>query len=109
MKLGILGPKNLKNALFYKYLTDEVCELVTGDTGEIYSVAKELSFLRGLKHTVFSEFHTTIENKSAFSTYEAITDYSDEIIVFYDGRLGDMLSVIEYVKRVKKKLMIIFY
>ena len=102
MKLAVIGSRNLKSIPLEQYVTNDVHEIVSGGAVGVDSCAAEYARENSLKLTEFLPQYELYGKAAPIVRNKKIVDYSDEIIVFWDGASKGTLSVIEYAKKVAK-------
>lgn len=107
MKLAIIGSRGLTDIELDRYIGTEAEEIVSGGAVGIDSCAAEYARSRGLPLTEFLPQYKRYGRAAPIVRNREIVDYSDEIIVFWDGSSKGTASVIKYAKKAGKPLKII--
>lgn len=109
MKLAIVGSRNLKNIAIDQYISEEVEEIVSGGAVGVDLCAAEYAKSKGLKLTEFLPQYELYGRAAPIVRNKQIVDYSDKIIVFWNGSSKGALSVISYARKSNKPFEVILY
>ena len=107
MKLAIVGSRNLTNISLDAYINDEAEEIVSGGAVGIDACAAEYAKTKGLKLTEFLPKYELYGRAAPIVRNKEIVDYSDKIMIFWNGTSKGTLSVIKYAQKNKKPCEII--
>ena len=107
MKIAIVGSRNLTNIALDKYISNEVDEIVSGGAFGVDFRAAEYAKNNNLKLTEFLPQYERYGRAAPIIRNKQIVDYSDKIIIFWNGNSKGTLSVIKYVKKTEKPFEII--
>jgi len=106
MKIAIVGSRSIKIDDFGTYISNDD-EIVSGGAMGIDSCAAEYAKRNGLRLTVFLPEYDRYGKAAPIVRNKAIVDYSDKVIVFWDGSSKGTLSVIKYAEKIGKPCDII--
>ena len=108
MKIAIVGSRNLaiNDTYIAKYLS-EGDEIVSGGANGVDHCAAEYAKKNHFKLTEFLPQYERYGKAAPIVRNKEIVDYSDKIIVFWDGKSRGALSVIRYAKKVGKACEVI--
>ena len=108
IKIAIVGSRSIITADIEKFVTS--CdEIVSGGAGGIDSCAAEYARKNGIKLTEFLPQYERYGRAAPIVRNKEIVDYSDKVIVFWDGKSKGTLSVIKYAEKVGKDCEIILF
>ena len=107
MKIAVVGSRDLTNIIIEKYIPKEATEIVSGGAIGIDSIAAEYAKNNNLLLTEFLPEYKRFGRAAPIIRNKKIVDYSDEIIIFWNGASKGTLSVIEYVKKTGKPFEVI--
>ena len=107
MKLAIVGSRNLTNIVLDRYISEEVEEIVSGGAVGVDLCAAEYAKNNAIKLTEFLPEYERYGRAAPIVRNKKIVDYSDKIIVFWNGESKGTLSVINYAKKTGKPIEII--
>ncbi len=106
MKIAVVGSRSIITADIEKFVTS--CdEIVSGGAKGIDSCAAEYARKNGMKLTEFLPQYERYGRAAPIVRNKEIVDYSDKVIVFWDGKSKGTLSVIKYAEKVGKDCEII--
>lgn len=108
MKLAIIGSRSLTNIDLEQYICDDVEEIVSGGAVGVDSCAAQYAKSKGLRLTEFLSQYERYGRVAPIVRNKEIVDYSDEIIIFWDGKSKGTLSVIKYAQKTGKSYEIIY-
>ena len=106
MKVAVVGSRSITVSDIGKYVAD-VEEIVSGGAEGVDSCAAEYAKKSGKKLTVFLPQYDHYGRAAPIVRNKEIVDYSDKIIVFWNGKSKGTLSVIKYAKKIGKPCEII--
>ena len=101
MKVAIVGSRSIIEVDIKKYVSNDD-EIVSGGAIGVDSCAAEYAHKNGLKLTQFLPEYERYGRAAPIVRNKKIVDYSDKIIVFWDGASRGTLSVIRYAKKINK-------
>ena len=107
MKIAIVGSRNLKNIALESYLSEEVTEIVSGGAVGVDTIAANYAKENGLKLTVFLPDYNRYGRGAPIVRNKEIVDYSDKVLIFWNGESKGTLSVIKYAEKTGKPSEII--
>ena len=107
MKLAIIGSRDLHEENLDDYLPNNVTEIVSGGARGIDSDAADFARNRGIKLTVFLPEYARYKRGAPIVRNKRIVDYTDEVLVFWDGRSRGTLNVIDYCRKVGKRVTVV--
>jgi len=106
MKIAIVGSRSITEVNIEKYIS-ECDEIVSGGAQGVDTCAAEYAKKNGIKLTEFLPQYSRFGRAAPIIRNQKIVDYSDKIIVFWDGKSKGALSVIKYAEKVRKPCEII--
>ena len=106
MKLAIIGSRGLHVEDFGKYLPKNVTEIISGGAKGIDTDAENYANANGIKLTVFKPQYNRFRGGATHIRNKEIVNYADEVLAFWDGSSRGTESVIEYCRKVGKKVTI---
>lgn len=107
MKLAIIGSRSLTNIALEQHVRKEVEEIVSGGAIGVDSCAAEYAKKKGLKFTEFLPQYERYGRAAPIARNKEIVDYSDKLIIFWDGKSRGTRFVIEYARKIGKPYEII--
>lgn len=101
MKIAIVGSRGIKDLELSKYisLSDEI---VSGGAIGVDTCAANYAKEHNLKLTEFLPNYARYGKGAPIKRNYEIVDYSDKVIIFWDGNSKGTLSVINYAKKTGK-------
>lgn len=103
MKLAIVGSRNLTVNNLEDYLPEGVTEIVSGGARGIDTCAGEYAKAHNIKLTEFRPDYLRYGRSAPLRRNVQIVDYSDEVLVFWDGKSrGTRFTLAVCFKRSKK-------
>ena len=106
MKVAIVGSRTVKEVNLEKYVSEND-EIVSGGAIGVDSCAAEYARKNGLRLTEFLPKYERYGRAAPIMRNKEIVEYSDKILVFWDGKSKGALSVIEYAKKIGKACEVI--
>ena len=107
MKLAIIGSRNLHVKNIERYILDGVTEIVSGGAKGVDRDAEDFAKSSNLKITVFLPEYEKYGRGAPIVRNKQIVDYADEVLAFWDGSSRGTYSVIEYCRKIGKKVNVI--
>lgn len=107
MKVAVVGSRSLTNITVDRYIPEEADEIVSGGALGVDSAAGEFAKKKGIKLTEFLPKYELYGRAAPILRNREIVNYSDKIIVFWDGSSKGALSVIRYAEKIKKPLEVV--
>lgn len=108
MKVAVVGSRNLTNIELERYISEDVEEIVSGGAVGVDLCAAEYAVRKGIKLTEFLPQYERYGRAAPIVRNKNIVDYSDKVIVFWNGTSKGTQSVIKYAKKIGKPLEVIF-
>ena len=108
MKIAIVGSRSITEVNIGKYIS-ECDEIVSGGALGVDACAAEYAHKNGIKLTEFLPQYSRFGRAAPIIRNQKIVDYSDKIIVFWDGKSKGTLSVIKYAEKTRKPFEIITF
>ena len=105
MKLAIIGSRGITSLDLTPYMR-HCTEVVSGGARGVDSIAAKYARDHGLKLTEFLPEYERYGKAAPIIRNKKIVDYSDMVIVFWNGTSKGTLSVIKYAEKQKKPLKI---
>ena len=105
MKVAVVGSRGLQISHLEEYLPADTTEIVSGGAKGIDTCAKEYALQNGLKLTEFLPDYRRYGRRYApIRRNEAIVDYADRVVVFWDGQSKGTHYMIQYCQEQDKPL-----
>ena len=99
MKVAIIGSRGLDINDLEKYLPKGTTEIVSGGAKGIDSCARSYALIHGIKLTEFLPEYEKYGRSAPLKRNITITDYSDLVLAFWDGKSTGTKFVIETCQR----------
>lgn len=106
MKIAVVGSRDITVLDIEKYVQD-ADEIVSGGAVGVDSCAAKYAEQRGIRLKVFLPEYERFGKAAPIMRNKQIVDYSDKIVVFWNGSSKGTLSVIKYAQKVKKPCEIV--
>ena len=106
MKIAIVGSRSLTVSDIDRYVSDSD-EIVSGGAEGVDRCAEEFAKANGIKLTVFLPQYKRYGRAAPVIRNKEIVDYSDKIIVFWNGKSRGTLSVIKYARKIGKSCQVV--
>ena len=107
MRVAIVGSRDLKAVDIEKHLPTETEEIVSGGAVGVDSCAAEYAKKSGIRLVEFLPQYARYGKAATIVRNKEIVDYSDKVIVFWNGSSKGALSVIEYAQKIGKAIEIV--
>lgn len=101
MRIAIVGSRSVTVDNLGDYI-ENVTEIVSGGAKGVDQCAAEYANKHGIKLTEFLPEYQRYGRAAPIKRNMKIVDYSDKIIVFWDGKSKGALSVIKYAEKIGK-------
>lgn len=101
MRVAIVGSRDVFVADFSNYVGKED-EIVSGGAAGIDTCAKEFAKMNGLSLTEFLPEYERFGRAAPIVRNKKIVDFSDRVVVFWNGTSRGALSVINYARKIGK-------
>ena len=101
MKVGIVGSRTITVSNLEKYISRDD-EIVSGGAAGVDRCAADFAKKHGIQLTEFLPEYARYGRAAPIIRNKKIVDYSDRIIVFWNGFSKGTLSVIQYAKKAGK-------
>ena len=101
MRVAIVGSRDVFVADFSKYVGKED-EIVSGGAAGIDTCAKKFAKMNGLSLTEFLPEYERFGRAAPIVRNKKIVDFSDRVVVFWNGTSRGELSVINYARKIGK-------
>ena len=108
MKVAVVGSRSLSDVKIDEYIPENTEEIVSGGAVGADNCAAEYARRRGIRLTVFLPQYESYGRAAPIVRNRQIVDYSDKIIIFWDGKSKGTLSVIKYAQKSGKPFEIIY-
>ena len=95
MKVAIVGSRNVIVDNLQNYLPENITEIVSGGAKGVDSSAKEFALKNNIPITEFLPDYKRYGRGAPLRRNQQIVDYTDEIIVFWDGQSKGSKFVID--------------
>ncbi len=106
MRIAVVGSRKVIVTDFEANIPD-CSEIVSGGAKGVDTCAAEYARSRGLKLTEFLPQYERYGRAAPIMRNKEIVDYSDKVLVFWDGQSKGALSVIKYAEKVGKPCKVI--
>ena len=106
MKIAVVGSRDIHELRLGDYINKED-EIVSGGAKGVDTLAAEYAKSNGMKLTEFLPEYKRYGRAAPLIRNKQIVDYSDKVIVFWNGTSKGTLSVIRYAEMVGKECEII--
>ncbi len=106
MRIAVVGSRNITVENIGEYIS-ECDELVSGGAKGIDSCVSEYARKNGIKLTEFIPKYERYGKAAPIIRNKEIVNYSDEILIFWDGKSKGTLSVIRFAEKFEKKYRVI--
>lgn len=107
MKIAVVGSRGVNSVDIGKYIDEKCIEIVSGGAKGVDECAEIYANEKGLKLTVFKPEYKKYGRYAPLARNRTIVDYSDEVLVFWDGNSKGSKYVIDYCEQVNKKCRIV--
>ena len=102
MKVAIVGSRAIKEVDLSSFIGDEVTEIVSGGACGVDSVAKEYAQNNSIPYKELLPQYSKYGKAAPLVRNKQIVDYSDFVLIFWDGESRGTKHVIDYCKDVNK-------
>ena len=102
MKVAVVGSRSLEILNLEKYMPSETLEIVSGGAKGIDFCAKKYALKNNINFKEFWPLYSLHGKKAPLIRNLQIIDYSDIVIVFWDGKSGGTKFVIDNCKKRNK-------
>lgn len=99
MKIAIVGSRNINVDNIEKYLPENITEIVSGGAKGVDTCAKKYALEKGIKFTEFIPQYNHYRKYAPLKRNIDIIEYSDKILIFWDGKSRGTKFVIEECKK----------
>ena len=106
MRIAVVGSRSIMNAEIEAYL-EECDEIVSGGACGVDRCAAEYAQKNGIKLTEFLPEYSRYGRAAPIVRNKKIVDYSDKILVIWDGTSRGTLSVVRYAEKIGKPCRIV--
>ena len=106
MKIAIIGSRNINAINISEYISDYE-EIVSGGAKGVDSCAAEFAQKNGIHLTEFLPEYERYGRAAPIIRNKKIVEYSDKLLIFWDGTSKGTLSVIKYAEKIGKPYDII--
>lgn len=108
MKVAILGSRNLFVEKIGEYLPKNTTEIVSGGAKGVDTLAKLYAVEKNMKYTEFLPKYDLYGKAAPLKRNDEILDYSDLVIVYWDGSSrGTKYSIDKCIKNGKSIIVIV--
>ena len=108
MKIAIVGSRSITEVNIGKYIS-ECDEIVSGGALGVDACAAEYAHKNGIKLTEFLPQYSRFGRAAPIIRNQKIVDYSDKIIVFWDGKSKGTEHTVKYAQKLGKQIKIVIY
>ena len=106
MKVAIIGSRNLTDIDISEYVPDETKEIISGGANGIDTLAEQYADKHGICKTIIKPEYEKYKRNAPLMRNKEIVEKSDFIVAFWDGQSRGTKHVIDYAKKLKKKIEI---
>ena len=106
MKIAIIGSRKITVEHLETYLPENISEIVSGGARGVDGCAKEYALTHGIAYTQFLPDYARYGGGAPIIRNRQIVDHADEVIAFWDGASKGTKSVIEYCRKLGKKITV---
>ena len=107
MKLAIVGSRGIRIENIEEFLPDGVDEIVSGGATGIDGCAAAYAREKGIKLTEFFPEYSRYGRAAPLKRNDAIAEYADEAIAFWDGRSAGTKYTVNAFQRLGKHVEVI--
>lgn len=107
MKVAIVGSRGVTVDDLARFIPDKTDEIVSGGAEGVDRCARNYAVEHGIKLTEFLPDYKMFGDLAPIARNDAIVDYSDEVIAFWDGKSHGTLYVINRCRATDKKVTVI--
>ena len=101
-KIAIIGSRGLTIENIGDYLPEDVTEIVSGGAKGVDTCAREYALSHGIKLTEFLPEYEKYAKSAPLKRNDKIINYSDMVLVFWDGKSKGTKYVIDMCEKLKK-------
>ena len=95
MKVAVIGSRGLSVTDLGRYLPKNTTEIVSGGARGVDTSAREYALSHGIKLTEFLPEYTRFGRSAPLKRNITITEYSDIVLAFWDGKSKGTKFVID--------------
>lgn len=95
MKIAIVSSRNINVDNIEEYLPKNITEIVSGGAKGVDTCAKKYALEKGIKFTEFIPQYDHYKKYAPLKRNIDIIEYSDKILIFWDGKSRGTKFVIE--------------
>jgi len=106
MRIAVVGSRSITVVNIKAYL-EECDEIVSGGGCGVDACAAEYAQKNGIRLTEFLPEYSRYGRAAPIVRNKKIVDYSDKILVFWDGTSRGTLSVVRYAEKICKPCTIV--
>ena len=106
MKVAVVGSRNITVINIKEYVSDGD-EIVSGGAKGVDACAAEYARKNGIKLYEFLPDYEQYGRAAPIVRNKEIVDFSDKIVVFWDGKSKGSLSTIKYARKIGKDCEVI--
>ena len=99
MKVAVVGSRSLHVRDLSLYLPDDTTELVSGGARGVDASAREYAEEQGIPLTELLPDYALYGNKAPLKRNMEIIEYSDQVLIFWDGRSRGTYFVISQCRK----------
>ena len=107
MKLAIVGSRGIRIENIEEFLPCGIDEIVSGGAKGIDECAAEYARKKGIKLTEFLPEYSRYGRAAPLKRHDAIAEYADEAIAFWDGRSRGTRFTISAFERLGKTVRVV--
>lgn len=108
MKLAIVGSRGIQNIDLKEYITNDVLEIVSGGAKGVDTIAREFAKANSITLVEFLPEYKKYGRGAPLVRNKEIVNYSDKVLVFWDGKSRGTKFVIEYAKKVNTPCEVVY-
>lgn len=106
MKIAIIGSRILTNVDVSKYVPDGITEIISGGARGIDTLAEKFADENGIPKTIIRPEYSRYKRGAPLKRNEKIVETADLIIALWDGKSRGTKYVIDYAKKLEKRVEI---
>ena len=108
MKLAIVGSRGIQNIDLKEYITNDVLEIVSGGAKGVDTIAREFAKANSITLVEFLPEYKKYGRGAPLVRNKEIVNYSDKVLVFWDGKSRGTKFVIEYAEKVNTPCEVVY-
>ena len=102
MKIAVVGSRKITQINLSEYLDSSCTEIVSGGARGVDECARAYACENAIKLQLFLPEYDKYGRGAPILRNRSIVDYSDKVLIFWDGSSKGALSVIRYAEKIGK-------